>query len=99
MGYDYETDPIAAGFAVSLARPGGNVTGVFLDQATVSAKHVELLRELSPKISRLAVLWDAPLAVAQHQAERRRTSPRDWRIVHRLAWSRGIVGGASLGDA
>ena len=68
VGYDNETDPIAAGFAASLARPGGNVTGVFLDQATVSAKHVELLRELSPKISRLAVLWDAPLAAAQHQA-------------------------------
>jgi len=64
VGYDYETDPIAAGFAVSLARPGGNVTGVFLDQASVSAKHVQLLRELSPSISRLAVLWDAPLAAA-----------------------------------
>ena len=68
VGYDYETDPIAAGFADSLARPGGNVTGVFLDQATVSAKHVQLLRELSPSISRLAVLWDAPLATAQHHA-------------------------------
>jgi putative ABC transport system substrate-binding protein len=68
VGYDYETDPIAAGFAASLARPGGNVTGVFVDQATLSAKHVQLLRELSPSISRLAVLWDAPLAAAQHQA-------------------------------
>ena len=38
VGYDYESDPVAAGYAASLARPAGNVTGVFLDQAGVSAK-------------------------------------------------------------
>jgi putative tryptophan/tyrosine transport system substrate-binding protein len=68
VGYDYESDPVAAGYAASLARPGGNVTGVFLDQAGVSAKQLQLLTELVPGLSRVAVLWDAPLATAQHEA-------------------------------
>jgi putative ABC transport system substrate-binding protein len=68
VGYDYETDPIAAGFAISLARPGGNVTGVFLDQSEVSAKQLQFLKEIVPGLSRVAVLWDAPIAPAQHDA-------------------------------
>jgi putative tryptophan/tyrosine transport system substrate-binding protein len=68
VAYDYETDPVAAGYAASLARPGGNVTGVFLDQASVSAKQLQLLTELMPGVSRVAVLWDAPLATSQYEA-------------------------------
>ena len=68
VAYNYEDDPVAAGYAASLARPGGNVTGVFLDQAEVSAKQLQLLKEMMPGMSRVAVLWDAPLAVAQRQA-------------------------------
>jgi putative ABC transport system substrate-binding protein len=68
VAYNYEDDPVAAGYAASLARPGGNVTGVFLDQAEVSAKQLQLLKEMMPGMSRVAVLWDAPLAVVQRQA-------------------------------
>jgi putative ABC transport system substrate-binding protein len=68
VGYDYETDPVAVGYATSLARPGGNVTGVFLDQPSVSAKQLQLLKEVMPGLSRVAVLWDAALATAQHEA-------------------------------
>jgi ABC-type uncharacterized transport system substrate-binding protein len=68
VGYDYESDPVAAGYAASLARPGGNVTGVFMDQAGVSAKQLQLLTELVPGISRVAVLWDAQVATPQHEA-------------------------------
>jgi putative ABC transport system substrate-binding protein len=68
VAYDLETDPVAAGYAASLARPGGNVTGVFLDQSEVSAKQLQLLREIVPGISKVAVLWDAPLATAQREA-------------------------------
>jgi|KBSSwiStaDraftv2_1062776.scaffolds.fasta_scaffold600281_1 putative ABC transport system substrate-binding protein len=68
VGYDYESDPVAAGYAASLARPAGNVTGVFLDQAGVSAKQLQLLTELLPGLSRVAVLWDALLATPQHEA-------------------------------
>jgi len=60
VGYDYESDPVAVGYAASFARPGGNVTGVFLDQASVSAKQVQLLKEVVPGLSRAAVLWGRP---------------------------------------
>ena len=52
-------DPIAAGFIVSLARPGGNVTGASLLATELSAKRLELLKEALPGLSRLAVLWSA----------------------------------------
>jgi len=55
-------DPIAQGFVASLARPGGNVTGVANLSAELSGKRLELLKEVLPKLSRVAVLWnpDAP---------------------------------------
>jgi putative tryptophan/tyrosine transport system substrate-binding protein len=68
VGIDNESDPIAAGYATSLARPGGNVTGVFLDQSEVSAKQLQLLKEMVPGLTRVAVLWDAAVATAQREA-------------------------------
>jgi putative ABC transport system substrate-binding protein len=68
VGIDNESDPIAAGYATSLARPGGNVTGVFLDQSEVSAKQLQLLREMVPGLTRVAVLWDPAIATAQREA-------------------------------
>jgi putative ABC transport system substrate-binding protein len=52
-------DPVAAGYVESLARPGGNITGVALLTRDLSAKRIEILRELNPKMAQLAVLWDA----------------------------------------
>ena len=51
-------DPVAAGHVVSLARPGGNITGVTYRKRDLCAKRVELLKEALPGMSRLAVLWD-----------------------------------------
>ena len=52
-------DAVGTGLIASLARPGGNVTGI-TDQATeLSAKRLELLKEAVPKASRIAVLWNA----------------------------------------
>jgi putative ABC transport system substrate-binding protein len=51
-------DPVAAGLAASLARPGGNVTGLSLATPELSGKRVELLREVLPHLTRLAVLGD-----------------------------------------
>ena len=51
-------DPVAAGVAASLARPGGNVTGLSMISPEVSGKRLELLKETAPKISRIGVLWD-----------------------------------------
>jgi putative ABC transport system substrate-binding protein len=58
---DLETDPVASGYAVSLARPGGNLTGIFLDLPDFSAKRLELLKEALPNVSTVMVLWDSSL--------------------------------------
>jgi len=49
-------DPVAAGPVASLARPGGNITGLADMDLEVVGKHLELLREVAPKVSRVAVL-------------------------------------------
>jgi putative ABC transport system substrate-binding protein len=51
-------DPVAQGFVASLARPGGNVTGVANLSAELSGKRLEFLKDVMPKLSRLAVLWN-----------------------------------------
>ena len=51
-------DPVAQGFVASLARPGGNVTGVSNLSAELSGKRLELLKEVFPKLFRVAVLWN-----------------------------------------
>ena len=52
-------DPVAAGYVDSLAHPGGNITGIASLARDLSAKRIELIREMFPKLSRLAILWDA----------------------------------------
>ena len=58
VAIDMETDPAAAGFANSLARPGGNMTGVFLDLPEFSGKRLELLKETLPSVNHVVALWD-----------------------------------------
>jgi putative tryptophan/tyrosine transport system substrate-binding protein len=53
------TDPVRAGLVTSLARPGGNITGVTTLSAELPGKWLELLKETVPRISRVAVLWDS----------------------------------------
>jgi putative tryptophan/tyrosine transport system substrate-binding protein len=59
------TDPVGAGFVGSLARPGSNITGLSAYPPEVNGKRIELLREIVPRLSRVAVLWnpDAPGSV------------------------------------
>jgi putative ABC transport system substrate-binding protein len=51
-----DNDPIGNGFVASLARPGGNITGLSSLAAELSGKRLELLKEVVPKLSRVAVL-------------------------------------------
>ena len=51
-------DPVATGLAASLARPGGNVTGLSMISPELSGKRLELLKEAVPNSSRVGVLWD-----------------------------------------
>ncbi len=64
------TDPVTAGLVESLARPGGNTTGITNMAAILTSKRLELFKETLPTVSRVAVLWDpqAPGSVPQWQA-------------------------------
>jgi putative ABC transport system substrate-binding protein len=59
------SDPVASGVVASLARPGGNVTGLSLMHPEVSGKRLALLKEVIPKLSRVAVFWSPSTASYQ----------------------------------
>ena len=70
VALDLETDPVRAGWAQTLARPGGNITGLFIDLSVLTGKWLELLRAAVPRITRVALLWDATTGSAQLDAMR-----------------------------
>ena len=55
-----DADPVGSGFVASLARPGGNITGLSTLSPEISGKQLELLREIVPRLSRVAVLGNSP---------------------------------------
>ena len=55
-------DPVGAGFVASLARPGGNATGFTIYEYSMSGKWLELLKEIAPSVTRVAVLRDPAVA-------------------------------------
>src|SRR4030095_1424635 len=57
-------DPLATKVVSSLNRPGGNITGVFIRQIELTPKRMELLKEIAPKATRVAILSD-PFTVDQ----------------------------------
>jgi putative tryptophan/tyrosine transport system substrate-binding protein len=62
-------DPVEAGFIESLARPGGNVTGVTNLGSELGGKRLELLKEAVPKVARVAVLYDPANANSVHEVK------------------------------
>jgi putative ABC transport system substrate-binding protein len=54
----FDDDPVGSGFVASLARPGGNITGLSTLSPEISGKQLELLKEIAPKLSRVGVLGD-----------------------------------------
>ena len=58
----FDSDPVGSGFVASLAHPGGNITGFSNLAPELSGKQLELLKEIVPKLSRLAVLGNSALA-------------------------------------
>ena len=62
-------DPVAAGLIVSLARPGGNITGPSAELGDLQEKLLQLLREARPNIARIALLWTPDNAASRHARE------------------------------
>jgi len=73
-------DPVGGGLAASLGRPGGNVTGLSSNDVEINAKRVDLLRELVPRLTRIAGLFNMGNPVL----------PLQWKEVERAAGSLGI---------
>ena len=68
VALDLDSDPLAKGYVKSLARPGGNLTGIFLDLPELSGKQVGLLKEIVPRLSRIAIFGVPGLNAAQFAA-------------------------------
>ena len=79
VALDLESDPVAAGFARSLAQPGGNITGCFLDQPGLTGKWLELIGEAVPGVRRIIVLRDPG------------TGPWQWDAIRSAARTRHIT--------
>jgi putative ABC transport system substrate-binding protein len=73
-------DPIATGLVVSLAQPGGNITGLSQMSPDLSAKRLELLKEVIPSISRVAVVWNPTGPVDKLVFEETETAAPAFRI-------------------
>ena len=109
IGIDLESDPLALGYVKSLARPGGNLTGTFLDLPELSGKQVGLLKEIVPRLTRIAVFGMPGFNVAQFaaaaaavQAIRAEAEiievqvPDDWARAFESAKSRQVEAGILL---
>jgi putative tryptophan/tyrosine transport system substrate-binding protein len=68
IGIDLEDDPVANGWAQSIPRPGGNLTGLFPGLPELGGKQIEFLKDVIPRLGDVAVLWDATLGTAQFRA-------------------------------
>jgi putative ABC transport system substrate-binding protein len=68
VAMDLESDPVASGWARSLARPGGNVTGLFLNFPELAGKWLQLLRDADPGVHAVGILWDSATGSTQLDA-------------------------------
>jgi putative ABC transport system substrate-binding protein len=71
VALDLESDPVASGFVKTIPRPGGNLTGVFMDFPELAGKWLEILKMMVPALARVAMLWDPATGPAQLDAARR----------------------------
>jgi putative ABC transport system substrate-binding protein len=74
-------DPVAEGWVQSLARPGGNFTGLSLQMVETTGKRLELLKELVPGAAPVAVLWDPRPARLSWQAAEAAARERGWKLL------------------
>ena len=82
-------DPVASGFAGSLAQPGGNITGLTVQATDLQGKTLQLLKEVVPTASRVAVLWDPTEQGRQIQAAEAEVAGRALGLHVSLVQARG----------
>src|SRR5262245_35732904 len=63
-------DPVAAGYVESLARPGGNATGFTVYEYSIGGKWLELLKQVAPQVTRVAVLRESGIAAGRRRFQR-----------------------------
>ncbi len=74
------TDPVGTGFVASLARPGGNVTGLSTMSPELSGKRLEMLKEVVPGLSRVAFLWNPDVRGAMYEYKETQGAARTLRV-------------------
>jgi putative ABC transport system substrate-binding protein len=74
-------DPVQSGLVASISRPGGNVTGITLIYDDLAGKMLELLKEILPKISRVAVLWNPDHADPEYRETQRVAAARSVQLL------------------
>jgi len=82
-------DPVASGFARSLARPGGNLTGLTVQGTDLQGKVLELLKEAVPSTARIGILWDSTEPGRHVQAKEAEVAARALGLHSRLVEVRG----------
>jgi putative ABC transport system substrate-binding protein len=78
LAIDY--DPLASGYVNSLARPGGNVTGLFTQQIELTVKRIQLSKDAFPDVQAATVFWDT-LSVDQWKATETAGARLGWRLA------------------
>ena len=89
IAVDVESDPMATGLVASLARPGGNITGIYLDLPDFSGKWLELLKEAVPRLSHVVVFWDPTSGSFQLKAAER--AAKSLRLQLQILEVRGLA--------
>jgi putative ABC transport system substrate-binding protein len=92
-------DPVGSGLAANLARPGGNVTGTSLMAPDLAGKRLELLKEIIPGISHVAVLWNAANPYSALVLRETQNAARTLRIELQSLEVRGLADVESALDA
>jgi putative tryptophan/tyrosine transport system substrate-binding protein len=89
-------DPLGIGLVDSLSRPGGNVTGMSLQQAEIAGKRLEFLREIVPRLGKLAILFDASYPASAREKDNVQVSARQFGLA---VTPRALEGAADIAPA
>ena len=84
-------DPVQSGFVASLARPGGNITGVTLLLVDLFAKNMELLKQLLPGLRRVAFLWDPTMPTTPEDLSKVEAAARTLGLNLQVVAARGMT--------